>query len=156
MRKKVDAQTQCDQVAMENMRSVIVDVETPMPPTLNKSYINTNKGRRLTTHAKKTKETITKVVALYLLKNDINTSKLKNSKLFLRVDFYFKNVENKGWPKKAKNRYKKNDISNRLKLLEDAVSDAVGIDDSNTFEITLTKNQHRQEKCHVQLEVEIE
>ena len=41
------------------------------------------------------------------------------------------NLYNKGWPKSAKTRYKKLDVSNRVKLLEDAIAHAGGIDDCN-------------------------
>lgn len=126
-----------------------------MPPTINKAYINTSKGRRLTQHAKKTKEKIKKLVALQLLKNEFDVHIFKDAKVYLTVHYFFKNVENKGFPKKAKYKFKKNDLSNRLKLLEDAISDSIGIDDSNTFQITLTKNKG-QEKCQVILEVEYE
>ena len=46
------------------------------------------------------------------------------------IQLSFPNLLNKGWPDTAKSRYKKLDASNRVKLLEDALSDALGIDDS--------------------------
>lgn len=45
---------------------------------------------------------------------------------------------NKGWPK-TKTYYKKMDVGNRRKLLEDCVSEVLGIDDSRFFSVKLTK-----------------
>jgi hypothetical protein len=42
-------------------------------------------------------------------------------------------VLNKTWPKTAENRHKKVDASNRVKLLEDCLAKALGIDDSDFF-----------------------
>lgn len=44
--------------------------------------------------------------------------------------FDMPNLLNTTWPKDAKSRYKKHDVSNRIKLLEDSLSAAVGMDDS--------------------------
>lgn len=53
----------------------------------------------------------------------------------LRMIFYFPQAEilNAGWPKKAKTPYKKMDVGNRRKLLEDALAEGVDIDDSMYF-----------------------
>lgn len=45
--------------------------------------------------------------------------------------------------KKAKNRYKKLDVSNRLKLFEDALAEAVGIDDCHNFFVGVVKTWAR-------------
>lgn len=57
--------------------------------------------------------------------------------LAIRLDFPRDKLLNMSWPKKAKNRYKTLDASNRIKLLEDAIASAGGIDDSN-FQIVVT------------------
>lgn len=60
------------------------------------------------------------------------------------IDFYFprKEVINKGFDqldskgqRKAKTRYKKMDTGNRLKLVNDCLSDALQIDDSHFFQV---------------------
>lgn len=38
---------------------------------------------------------------------------------------------NKGWPKTTKTRYKRVDVSNRVKVLEDVIAEASATDDSN-------------------------
>lgn len=60
----------------------------------------------------------------------------------LLVYFTFGNhVEllNKGYPEEVKSRYKKNDVTNRMKLFEDALCDATGTDDSQHWNVTLVK-----------------
>lgn len=44
--------------------------------------------------------------------------------------FGVQNLENKGWPKTAKARYKKADVTNRMKVLEDVIAEASAVDDS--------------------------
>lgn len=53
-------------------------------------------------------------------------------------------ILNKGWPRSTENRYKRNDASNRKKLLEDSLvlllgGSAAGMDDSLFFEVNLIK-----------------
>jgi hypothetical protein len=44
--------------------------------------------------------------------------------------FGVQNLENKGWPKTAKARYKRADVTNRMKALEDVIAEASAVDDS--------------------------
>jgi len=57
------------------------------------------------------------------------------------IQVVFPNLLNKGWPDKAKSRYKKLDATNRSKLLEDAAAEAFGIDDSNFLSTRIDKAQ---------------
>jgi len=59
----------------------------------------------------------------------------------LNLDFTFETVINKGWFKKrAKTLYKRFDVGNRRKLLEDCLVEVLGdIDDCLFFEVNLTK-----------------
>jgi len=50
-------------------------------------------------------------------------------------------VLNKGWPKNAKTRYKKNDAANRIKILQDAIASAGGIDDSQLMTTIASKRE---------------
>jgi Holliday junction resolvase RusA-like endonuclease len=61
----------------------------------------------------------------------------------LEIHFTFPTVVNKGWYKKrAKTLYKKFDVGNRRKLIEDCLVEALGsIDDSLFFRLVLTKSQ---------------
>jgi Holliday junction resolvase RusA-like endonuclease len=64
----------------------------------------------------------------------------------LAVQLRMKKLVNAGWPDKAKTRYKKSDASNRLKLLEDAICAACGIDDSQFFTVIIDKMECRQDE----------
>jgi hypothetical protein len=57
-----------------------------------------------------------------------------NKPYLIVMRFHFEQIENKGFGTgKAESRYKKFDGGNRTKLLEDALKDAGGIDDSQTL-----------------------
>jgi hypothetical protein len=57
--------------------------------------------------------------------------------------FYFRELENRtfGQPKGAESRYKKQDATNCIKLVEDIVSSVSGVDDSCTLEVLIVKRQ---------------
>ena len=63
--------------------------------------------------------------------------------------FRVKDLETKGYPKKAKNRYKKLDASNRIKLLEDVLADVMGIDDSANMVVLAAKEAAESESTDV-------
>ena len=70
----------------------------------------------------------------------------------LAVWFVFKDettLLNKGYPEKAKTRYKKLDVGNRLKLFEDALADATGCDDSQHWLLTLYKSTGSIDATHL-------
>lgn len=119
-----------------------------LPPSVNHAYFNLPRGgRTLSAKGKKYKtETSTKIV------RDYATSirgLSKDRSYGLIVVFSFTDLYNKGWPDKTPNRYKKIDVSNRLKLLEDAVVDALGIDDSQFVFITLRKVPGEKEATRI-------
>lgn len=62
-----------------------------------------------------------------------------NTPYLLFVRYFFLAVENKGYPKTTETRYKKVDLGNRHKLLEDALKDAGGVDDSQTLSFVSQK-----------------
>ena len=129
----------------------MIELDLPMPPSINKLYA-TVRGRRIMTAKGKTlKHEITQLVVKHVAAMpDLFRSE---AKLRLTIDLYFTAVENKGWPKKAKNRYKRVDVSNRAKLLEDALFSAIGVDDSLIFELIMRKHAtDGKEYCHIKLE----
>lgn len=78
----------------------------------------------------------------------------------LILHFYFDSLINETWnnpkvpeSKRAKSRYKKIDLTNRIKLLEDCVRDALDIDDSQTF-CSFQRKIHAPNNSHVEIEVE--
>ena len=111
-----------------------------LPPSANNAYFNLPKGgRALTTGAKKY---LTETKA-YLSQNyRIELASFQPDVPYgLWVRFYFPDLENTTWPKAAKTRYKKFDATNRIKLLEDALKDVAGIDDSQHLVVILQKLQ---------------
>lgn len=139
----------------------MISISIPgVPPSSNHAYTNipgkvikTKKGvmkvpggRVLSEEGQKyKKETISYIVRRYP----------KEMKFFqpdtpyaVYIRLYFPEIQNKGWPKKAENRYKTLDASNRVKLLEDSLKDAGGIDDSQHMFVFVEKRQG-QEKTEV-------
>jgi Holliday junction resolvase RusA-like endonuclease len=107
-----------------------------LPPSSNHAYFNLPRvGRVLSTEGKRYKRETTS----FLSQNFPAELKriLPDTKYFCYVRFFFEAVENK----KGKTRYKKLDTSNRLKLFEDCLKDACGIDDSQFFIWTIEKRQ---------------
>lgn len=56
---------------------------------------------------------------------------------------------NKGYPESTENRYKKFDVSNRVKLLEDALSEATAIDDCHNWVVCVSKHTGDADKTQV-------
>lgn len=131
----------------------MIELELPMPPSVNKLYATVRGRRIMTTKGKAVKHEITQLVVKHIaaMPNLFSVE----AKLRLTVDLYFSAVENAGWSKgKAKNRYKRIDVSNRAKLLEDALFSGIGVDDSLIFELIMRKHatEDGKEYCHVKLE----
>jgi Holliday junction resolvase RusA-like endonuclease len=108
-----------------------------LPPSSNRAYINVRGGgRALSTEGRKYKTETT----AFLAQNYPSELKqiLPDTKYFCYVRFYFEAVMNK---EGAQTRYKRLDTSNRLKLFEDCLKDACGIDDSQFFIWTIEKRQ---------------
>jgi hypothetical protein len=60
--------------------------------------------------------------------------------------FHLAELETLGWPKKAKNRYKNVDVSNRVKLVEDVLVKVTDVDDSHNFLVTSAKTRGTPER----------
>lgn len=107
-----------------------------LPPSSNHIYARTRFGTVLTKVAKKYAEDFSyKVIRKHLPEiSQLN----KNGVFSLQLRFTFKSLLNEGAfdenPKKRPTTlYKRIDLSNRIKLIEDCIRDVIGIDDSQTF-----------------------
>jgi hypothetical protein len=103
-----------------------------LPPSANHAYFNIPRGGRALTREGRAY----KIGAIAHLAQNFRREMLlfkKNTPYLFFVRFFCEEVENKTYPASARNRYKKVDGSNRLKLLEDALKDAAGIDDSQAM-----------------------
>lgn len=133
-------------VGSERERSVrdILEFSYPViPPTSNKLYF---RGTMLTAVARKYAEDFSKYMmqrhGAEILEMD------KDSIYALHLRFFFQSLENARWndprpSKRPKSRYKRLDLSNRIKLLEDCIRDALDIDDAQTFAASQEKHQVR-------------
>ena len=106
-----------------------------LPPTSNKIYF---KGTVLTKIAREYAERFSMVVAREYLPaiNQLNPDAIYG----IHLRFYFETVVNDSFnnprvpaSKRAKSRYKRFDLTNRIKLLEDCIRDALAVDDCQTF-----------------------
>lgn len=123
----------------------ILQVWVPfLPPSSNKIYEpvwvkGKPRGKRLSDSGRRFKVRAMKVIqeggraALLNLREHVPYE--------LTLAIFLQKVENKGWKTKAAdNRYVKVDVTNRIKLIEDTVADAVGVDDRHNFRIYLEKH----------------
>ena len=117
-----------------------------LPPSSNNAYYNIpgkGKARALTTEGKKYKaETTT-----FLSRNFPWELKfiLPDVPYFVYARFSFLTLVNDETRKGTKTRYKKFDVSNRLKLFEDCLKDVCGIDDSQFLLETIEKRVGTEE-----------
>ena len=127
-----------------------IKVVLPMPPSSNNIYVKKPKGGM----TKSTEARSWERRALQTIVRDNNLGLQsefdREAMYWLDLTFYFEEITNKGWherwkkgakkgQRKAENKWKKIDLSNRIKLLEDTVRKAVGVDDSATMELSLHK-----------------
>jgi len=121
-----------------------------MPPTSNNIYAQSGNKRIKTTEARSWQNRAVKEI-MRQSKIGIQTEFDPNRMYWLDLHFFFEAVINKGWnefwkrgkkegQRKAETKWKKIDLGNRLKLLEDTVKNAVGVDDCATFVLHLTKD----------------
>jgi len=117
----------------------MIFMELPsVPPTVNHAYITDHFGKRvLSAEGRKYKrETVAHLCRAY----PTELATLRTNQLYrVAVAFFFPVLQNKGWPKKAENRYKHLDVTNRLKLFEDALQEATGVDDSHHERLVCAK-----------------
>ena len=115
-----------------------------LPPSSNKIYEPTwvrgkPRGKRLSGAGRRFKVRAMKVlqeggrVALLDFKEHVPYE--------LTLAVFLQKIKNKGWATgDADNRYTKVDITNRIKLIEDTVADAIGVDDRHNFRVSLEKH----------------
>ena len=71
---------------------------------------------------------------------DFNEDPLKKDAPYkLHLDFFMPALYNKGWPDKAKTRFKRRDVTNLVKVFEDVICEVYGIDDCQFTQVVLRK-----------------
>lgn len=133
------------------MKHYKISATLELPPTSNNIYFNRGGGgRTMTTEARSWQNKAVKEI-MRQSKLGIQSEFDPTRMYWLDLHFFFEEVINKGWnefytrgakkgQRKAENKWKKIDLGNRLKLLEDTVKITVGVDDSATFVLHLTKD----------------
>jgi len=120
----------------------MIHLELPfLPPSVNQAYANIRgTSQRILTKEGRAFKTL---VAAHLAQNYRKEMQFwaKNKPYLVVFRFWLDQIENNGYPKRAENRYKRVDVSNRVKLLEDALKDAGAFDDSQTLTMVLQKQQ---------------
>lgn len=120
-------------------------IEIPfVPPSENRIRVHRRQGGQV--WSKEARDFVTQFStyvrqAYFTQINNFVAQHTQTSVYRLCLTFYFPTLVNAGWAKsKAKTRYKRLDVGNRRKLLEDCLSSVLGeIDDSLFFEVVLTK-----------------
>ena len=113
-----------------------------LPPSTNRMYVHTRRGPVQSKEAKQYKAR-TKLELAEQIK--LTYTGPKDGVAYkLTMVFHLPVLENKGWPGKAKSRYKRRDVSNMIKVIEDVLSDSLGVDDSNFLRVDVEKVQAEQ------------
>lgn len=132
-----------------NAAGIVLDATfAGLPLSMNNAYFNLPRGGRTLTAKGKGYKT---EISTHLIRNFQEALKQvqKNVAYGLAIDLTFTDMQNATWPEKAATRYKKLDVSNRVKLLEDALVDALGIDDSQFLTVLARKRQGTIEQTRV-------
>jgi 1-deoxy-D-xylulose 5-phosphate reductoisomerase len=113
-----------------------------LPPSANKIYF---RGTVLTAKARKYAEDFAKHMAQHHLHEIVLLD--KDAVYAFHMHFYFDTLVNATWgdeklppSKRAKSRYKRIDLDNRIKLITDCVRDAIAIDDCQVFAASQEKH----------------
>ena len=114
--------------------------DVPMPPTVNGAYSNANNGGRTKSAAYKAYLKLVDIWC-YSHQQQINMARKTMSKELYILLYVFKFDINKivNTSRKVKDRVAKIDTSNRIKIVEDVVSDLVGVDDRYFFDSLAVK-----------------
>jgi Holliday junction resolvase RusA-like endonuclease len=111
-----------------------------LPPSANHAYFNLpHGGRSLTKEGEKYKNE-TKALLAQKYSKDLKYF-VQNEPYLVFIRFKFSSLQNATWGKKngANTRYKRTDVSNRVKLLEDVLKDVTAVDDSHTMTLVTQK-----------------
>ena len=122
-----------------------------MPPTDNHIYFNLHGlGRVLTKSARQYKSRVKESTSRIAITE--KRSFREHVPYRVRILIYM-SLYTKGWPKKAKWRFRKADASNRTKLILDAVAEAIGVDDRHFVDLRIRK-EHTDKEPYVIITVE--
>ena len=127
-----------------------MELNLPMPPTDNHIYSNAPFGRVLSSAAKRYKTLVRTAIGKLATSHDLSFR--NHIPYYVRLTI-FMDLYTKGWPKKAMWKYRKVDATNRTKLLLDAISEAIGVDDRH-FVTVLVRKEEAKDEQYVRVSVE--
>lgn len=106
-----------------------------IPPTINHAYFFVRKANKrvLSEEGKKYKLETKTYIAQHYPQELKAFQQNRPFSIIMEVTFPQEDLFNKGFPKTTQNRFQKLDASNRIKLFEDALVEAVGVDDKSFF-----------------------
>jgi Holliday junction resolvase RusA-like endonuclease len=107
------------------------------PPSVNHMYAIVNNRKVLTTEGRSYKANVHFIMAQQLLEEFERPDPEKTYK----VSYYLYREDwlNKGWPTKAKNKFKQIDWDNAIKCVQDAAMESLGMNDSQLFDVKVEK-----------------
>lgn len=135
-------------------RTLCVTLRDPRPISVNRMYRNGRNGQRvLTGEGKHFKDVLRKTVARaamesqYLWTETQDLVYMSGHHTRLQIDLYLKSVRNKSWKQgggktatgKQQSPYIRIDGTNYIKIIEDAVAEGTGIDDSCNLSVCVRK-----------------
>ena len=129
-----------------------IEVPDIIPPTVNSLYGYNPKIKRRykEKHAYEfEKEFISYLNLFYSIKKKEFNKKISNKEVFLNVDYQLFCKYDRIYTKK--NKIKKFDISNRTKVLEDALFKWIGLDDKYCFKYSHEKISHDFDKIVINI-----
>lgn len=128
-------------------------VALPLPPSLNHAYVNIARGRKKSAAANTFEAAARALIGDALALRPLPC--LKDTPLALTIEIELAELENRGWSiGKSKTRYKRLDVSNRIKLVEDVLCAMLDIDDSQFMLVTATKRKGDADGCVISLKEE--
>lgn len=117
---------------MEERERLLLEV-AGVPPSTNRLYFTRNGRRILSDEGKRYKRKI----AVQMAQEFPTLRSFENSDAFsLEIELHMEVLTRS---KGAKNRYKRFDVSNRVKVLEDALCESLGIDDCQVMTLKVSK-----------------
>lgn len=119
-----------------------------LPISINAFYMTIKKGKRTIRAITKEGRAYKKESVAHLVRRyPSELAKMEKDQPYLVVArLHFKSILNKSWPETAKTRYKKLDGTNRVKVLEDVISEATGVDDAQNLTFIVEKCQTDEEE----------
>ena len=108
-----------------------------IPPSVNHAYVSKRGGGRILSRAGKEFKSRIRADILSSYRKELQTFK-PDLPYELVITFYLKDLYIKKQIDGVR-RYKKIDVTNRIKLLEDALSEVIGVDDKNFIVVVARK-----------------